>query len=122
MKIKGIILKQALQKLGIKQEVAAVKLGISRPTLSIWCNKDELTPEIISSIKQKLDIDLAAQLNITDRPATMLDQDQIIKEIKSNFEAQERLYKMLLAEKDERIRELKERLDQYEGKSKSRTA
>lgn len=58
MNIKGIILKQALQTANIKQEEAAKVLGISRPTLSIWCNKEFLGTEIIDAIKEKLDIDL----------------------------------------------------------------
>lgn len=58
MNINGFILKQALQKRKIRQEDAANKLGISRPTLSVWCNKDFLTQEIVDQVKTKLNIDL----------------------------------------------------------------
>lgn len=121
MKIKGIILKQALQKLGIKQEEAAAKLGVSRPTLSVWCNKDELTEDIVHAIKQKLDIDLTI-----DGPGAPVD-DNLMRLIKS-YEAKEELYQRLLTEKDETIKALKDhieylklRLAQYEDKPKTGT-
>lgn len=114
MKIKGIILKQALQKLGIKQDEAAIKLGVSRPTLSVWCNKDELTDDVILAVKQKLDIDLTSD-------GALHQGDDVLRALIKSYEANEKLYKQLLAEKDERINELKERLSQYEGKSKTGT-
>jgi len=121
LKIKGIILKQALQKLGIKQEEAAAKLGVSRPTLSVWCNKDELTEDIVHAIKQKLDIDLTI-----DGPGAPVD-DNLMRLIKS-YEAKEELYQRLLTEKDETIKALKDhieylklRLAQYEDKPKTGT-
>lgn len=114
MKIKGIILKQALQKLGIKQEEAAIRLGVSRPTLSVWCNKEELTEDIIFAVKQKLDIDLTGDSNTHQG-------DDILRALIKSYEANEKLYKQLLLEKDERINDLKERLAQYEGKSKTGT-
>lgn len=58
MNIKGINLKQELQRANIKQADAAKLLGISRPTLSIWCNKEILTPDIIARVKEILNIEL----------------------------------------------------------------
>lgn len=66
MIIKGIILKQSLQNAGLKQEDAAKKLGISRPTLSVWCNKDVLSDDIISQVRESLNIDLT---NVSPVPA-----------------------------------------------------
>ncbi|MBB6109767.1 hypothetical protein SAMN05421821_105185 [Mucilaginibacter lappiensis] len=72
MEIRGITLKQALQKAKIKQEEAAIRLGISRPTLSVWCNKDYLSEDSITLVKTKLGIDLTniSEFQASDTPIT----------------------------------------------------
>lgn len=58
LNIKGLKLKQCLQNENIIQAEAAKKLGINRSTLSVWCNREFLTDEIIKEVWDKLDIDL----------------------------------------------------------------
>lgn len=96
MKIKGIILKQALQIENITQEEAAKRLNVSRPTVSVWCNKEILTDDIIGAVKDKLDIDLTSvrygsRAMVSDKNAST--EDLMV------------LYKSLIEEKDKRIQD-----------------
>lgn len=58
LKISGINLKEAFSNAGIKQEEAALKLGVSRQTVSNWFGKANLGTDIINLVKTKLDLDL----------------------------------------------------------------
>lgn len=78
--ISGIILKRALQGAGLKQDEAAKKLGISRPTLSVWCNKDSLSQDIIQNVKTKLGIDLLKAL-IADENMSVVDGTDQVREL-----------------------------------------
>lgn len=115
MIIKGINLKQSLQGSGITQEEAAIKLGISRPTLSVWCNKDELSEQIILKVKEKLNIDLTKVRSYTpDQEDSFVKEDQeeyyvkssdLISQLKHQLDDKDVLYKALINEKDLRLSE-----------------
>jgi len=75
LKIKGIFFKQALQAAGIKQEQAAKLLGVARPTISVWSNKEYLTEDIVTQIKEKLNIDLT---NVNDQSTVVYNTNEIV--------------------------------------------
>lgn len=101
MKISGIILKQALQKANIKQEDAAKKLFISRPTLSVWCNKDILTNDIIKLVKENLNIDLT---NVRTEKEVLT--DELINQFKQRLIDKDKI----INDKEEIIKLLKEKI------------
>ncbi len=141
--ISGIILKRALQGAGLKQDQAAKMLGVSRPTLSIWCNKDALSQDIIQNVKSRLGIDLLKVL-LADRSVTVTGETESVQEIiEASRNTMERArdqirdatpdlidsYKQTIKSKDEmiellrdQVKDLKERLEKYEGKSKAHSA
>lgn len=53
----GNDLKIKIKELGITQEVAAGKLGITRATLSNWCKSAYLSPMVIENVKTSLGIE-----------------------------------------------------------------
>lgn len=142
MIISGIILKRALQGAGIKQDQAAKMLGVSRPTLSVWCNKDSLSKEIIQNVKTKLGIDLLKAL-VADESTEISDGSEVINEINARLDrimqsaqglSQDspinlvESLKETIKSKDETIKALrdqveylKDRLSQYEDKPKTGT-
>lgn len=101
MKISGIILKHALQNAGITQKDAAEKLFISRPTLSVWCNKDVLTDDIIKLVKENLNIDLT---NVKTEKEIIV--DELIHQFKQRLVDKDKI----INDKEEIIKLLKEKI------------
>jgi transcriptional regulator with XRE-family HTH domain len=112
LKIKGIILKQALQNNGLRMEDAAKSLGISRQTLTAWCGRDKLSLDMIENVKTKLNIDLAlliepAPVEMGFTPAVqeilntkdqLIDsKNQLIEELKAD---KEKLFNLLTNKRD----------------------
>lgn len=109
MIIKGIKLKQTLQLLGITQEEASKRLNISRPTLSVWYNKEALSDAILDKIQESLNIDLRKESNevtLTSENKKKDEKDELIDQLKQR-----------LSDKDEIIALLKKQLENNGQKS-----
>ena len=63
MQVSGSHLKEAVRKLGLTQEQAAGKLGITRQTLGNWFKLSELDQNTLYDVKRNLHIDILEFLN-----------------------------------------------------------
>ena len=64
----GIQLKNEIRKLGITQESAAEKLGISLRQLHNWFNNEELDVKISHIVQARLGINLEKSIGSTETP------------------------------------------------------
>lgn len=77
----GNDLKVKIKELGITQEIAAGKLGITRATLSNWCKSAYLSPTVIENVKTSLGIECkndSVDANMLD---TIRSQQRTIKDL-----------------------------------------
>jgi len=78
--ISGIILKEAIKKIGLTQFEAANILGVSRQTLNSWCSRSNLDQDIINNVKTKLKISLTSDVKssvprLEAKPLSLADPD-----------------------------------------------
>lgn len=112
--ISGKNLKELLKKEGLTQQEFADKVGKSRATVITWLGKAKLDDDVVFYIQQRLGIDLSFTDSTNTGSASTSKEIQLLNEI--------------IADLRERVEELKkdkarlqERLDVYEGVSKTGT-
>lgn len=109
LKIKGLELKLAIQKEGIKLKDAAFNLGISRQTLINWYAKERLSEDILTLVKEKLNIDLRTQeekevsdLNNPVIKDLLSTKDKLIQTLESQLGDKEKLISLLEGKQGEK--------------------
>lgn len=86
----GIQLKNEIKKLGITQEDAANKLGVTRTTVINWCKQADLPYTVVQNVKTMLGININDSESdnyidlIKSQQRTIENLSEIIKSLTSN--------------------------------------
>lgn len=112
--VSGKKLKEVIKKAGLTQQEFAEKIGKSRATVITWIGKARLDDDVVFYIQERLGFDLTSTENSNTGSTSTSKEVQLLNEI--------------IADLRERVEELKkdkarlqERLDVYEGSSKTGT-
>ena len=112
--MKGKEFKQLLKLNGLRQEDAAKIFNVSRPTISIWCNSEEIDDKIVRLINEKFRVKdpsispisiVNGHSNFVGNNNSTIDNRQYYSDSPDVLRAQIDLLDERIREKDAQIRE-----------------
>ena len=112
--MKGKEFKNLLKLNGLRQEDAAKIFGVSRPTISIWCNSDEIDDKIVRLINERFRVKdpsfspisvVSGSSNVVGNNNSTIDNRQYFSDSPDVLRAQIELLDERIKEKDAQIKE-----------------
>lgn len=112
--MKGKEFKQLLKLNGLRQVEAAKIFGVSRPTISVWCNSDEIDDKIVRLINDKFRVtdptvspiySVSGNSNVVGNTNSNIDNRQYFSDSPDVLRAHIKLLDERIKEKDAQIKE-----------------